>query len=134
MFCLRSDLAEFAHNVSCPTSANVREEIIRIRSKKFPDLKPPAKSTIHAVLDRHGLVKHRKGRKRYKAQGTPLQDVKKPNQLWCTDYKGEFMLGKKQYWYPLTIADYASRFLISCDSLSSTREDFAFESFTRAFQ
>ncbi|HJR69874.1 MAG TPA: hypothetical protein VKA43_07525 [Gammaproteobacteria bacterium] len=32
-------------------------------------IKAPAASTIHAVLDRHGLVKRRK-RRRYKAQGT----------------------------------------------------------------
>ena len=42
-------------------------------------IQPPAKSTVHAVLDRHGLVKRRK-RRRYKAQGTALQHVKPPNQ------------------------------------------------------
>ncbi len=67
-------------------------------------IKPPAISTIHAVLDRHGLVKRRK-RRRYKAQGT-AQRARKPNGLWCADYKGEFMLGNKQYCYPLTITDY----------------------------
>ena len=40
----------------------------------------------------------------------------------------------RQYCYPLTISDYASRYLISCDALASTREEFAFEGFTRAFQ
>jgi transposase InsO family protein len=108
----------------------IREKII----KKYPDVKAPAKSTVHAVLDRHGLVKHRLGRKRFKATGTPLEHVKEPNQLWCADYKGEFMLGNRQYCYPLTITDYASRYLIKCDALASTREEFAFEVFTRAFQ
>lgn len=108
----------------------IREKII----KKFPDVKTPAKSTVHAVLDRHGLVKHRLGRRRFKATGTPLEHVKEPNQLWCADYKGEFMLGNRQYCYPLTITDYASRYLIACDALASTREEFAFEVFTRAFK
>lgn len=108
----------------------IREKII----KKYPDVKPPAKSTVHAVLDRNGLVKKRKGRKRFKAKGTPLAHVTEPNQLWCADYKGEFMLGNKQYCYPLTITDYASRFLISCEALASTKEEFAFEIFTRAFK
>ena len=67
-------------------------------------------------------------------KGTPLEHVQAPNQLWCADYKGEFMLGNKQYCYPLTITDYASRYLISCESLSSTKEEFAFETFTRAFK
>ena len=108
----------------------IREKIIR----RYPDVKTPAISTIHAVLDRHGLVKHRKGRKRYKNKGTILGPVKQPNELWCADYKGEFMMGNRKYCYPLTITDYTSRYLISCDALSSTREEFAFEVFTKAFK
>lgn len=109
----------------------IREKIIR----RYPDVKRiPAISTIHAVLDRHGLVKSALKRKRYKAEGTALIDVQNPNDLWCADYKGEFMLGDKKYCYPLTITDYASRFLLSCEALSSTREDFAFELFTRVFK
>jgi transposase InsO family protein len=108
----------------------IREKII----KKYPDVRIPAKSTIHAVLDRNGLVDHRTGRIRYKSTGTVLEDVKKPNQLWCADYKGEFMMGNRQYCYPLTITDYASRYLLACDSLSGTKEVFAFDTFTRAFQ
>ena len=43
----------------------------RQADQAVPDQSQPAVSTIHAVLDRHGLVK-RKKRRRYKAQGTPL--------------------------------------------------------------
>lgn len=49
----------------------IRAKLIR----QYPMIKPPAKSTVHAVLDRHGLVKRRKSR-RYRAQGTPLSNVK----------------------------------------------------------
>ena len=108
----------------------IRSKII----KKFPDIKPPAASTIHAVLDRHGLVRRRKGRKRYQNKGTQRNHVKHPNDLWCADYKGEFMMQNRQYCYPLTISDYASRYLIGCDALTSTREEFAFEAFTNAFK
>jgi putative transposase len=108
----------------------IRDKIM----KKYPDVKTPATSTIHAVLDRNGLVRHRLGRKRFKATGTPLNHVTEPNQLWCADYKGEFMLGNRQYCYSLTITDYASRYLISCEALASTREEFAFEVFTKAFK
>jgi len=34
----------------------------------------------------------------------------------------------------LTITDYSSRFLLTCEALSSTRENFAFEIFKRTFQ
>jgi len=107
----------------------IREKLIR----EHPDIKAPAKSTVHAVLDRHGLVKRRK-RRRYRAKGTPLSDAHSPNGLWCADYKGEFMLGNHKYCYPLTITDYSSRYLLACEGLESTREPFAFTTFERVFK
>src|ERR1700757_489815 len=107
----------------------IRERLLR----RFSDIPIPAKSTIHAVLDRHGLVE-RRGRIRHRAQGTPLSLGQRPNQLWCTDSKGEFLLGNRQYCYPLTVTDHASRFLLTCEALSSTREDYAFTVFERLFQ
>ena len=107
----------------------IRDKLIRA----FPMIQPPAKSTVHAVLDRHGLVKRRKKR-RYKAQGTVLRESHHPNGLWCADYKGEFKLGNRQYCYPLTITDYRSRYLLGCEGLASTRADFAFTVFERVFK
>jgi hypothetical protein len=57
-----------------------------------------------------------------------------PNELWCTDYKGEFLLGNRQYCYPLTVTGHASRFLLMCESLSCTRENYAFAAFERLFK
>ncbi len=99
----------------------------------YPDIALPAKSTVHAVLDRNGLVT-KKRRRRTRLEGTPLSDAQLPNMLWCTDYKGEFMLGNKNYCYPLTITDYSSRFLICCEGLESTREADAFTVFERIFK
>jgi putative transposase len=101
--------------------------------KQYPMIKSPAISTVHAVLDRHGLVKRRR-RRRHKAQGTELRAAHEPNGLWCADYKGEFMLGNKQYCYPLTITDYRSRYLLACEGVTSTRSDFAVVIFERAFK
>jgi putative transposase len=101
--------------------------------KQYSMIKPPAISTVHAVLDRNGLVKRRK-RRRYKAQGTELHAAHEPNGLWCADYKGEFMLGNKQYCYPLTITDYRSRYLLACEGVTSTRSDFAVTIFERTFK
>ena len=66
-------------------------KIREILRRKYPDVKTPAKSTVHCILDRHGLVKRRK-RRRFKAEGTALSLTTNPNDLWCADYKGEFML------------------------------------------
>jgi putative transposase len=54
-----------------------------------------------------------------------LSASKVPNELWCTDYKGEFMLGDRRYCYPLTVTDFSSRFLICCEAMESTREQMA---------
>jgi transposase InsO family protein len=108
----------------------IRELLIR----RLPDqVRIPANSTIHAVLDRHGLVK-RMGKRRSRPQGTLLSNGKNPNDLWCADYKGEFMLGNKRYCYPLTVTDYALRYLLLCEALESTREDLAFIAFERLFK
>jgi putative transposase len=107
----------------------IRDKLI----KEFPDIKPPAVSTIHAVLDRHGLVKRRR-RKRYKAKGTELSEALHPNALWCADFKGQFLLGNRKYCYPLTITDQKSRYLLACEGLESTKEVTAFEVFERTFK
>jgi transposase InsO family protein len=85
------------------------------------------------VLDRHGLVTRRK-RRRYKAEGTPLSSTSSPNGLWCADFKGEFLLGNRQYCYPLTVTDYSSRFLLACEGLESTQSTFAFAVFEHVFK
>ena len=93
----------------------------------------PAISTVHAVLDRAGLVKRRR-RRRPRATGTELSRPTEPNVLWCADYKGEFMLGNRRYCYPLTITDFASRYLLTCEALTTTQETFAFTVFERTFK
>lgn len=108
-------------------------KIRAILARKYPEVKTPAKSTIHCVLDRHGLVKRRK-RRHFKAEGTSLSFSQYPNDLWCADYKGEFMLANKRYCYPLTITDFSSRYLLACEALESNKEMYAFHVFERAFK
>ena len=69
---------------------------------------------MHAILDRNGLVKRRR-RRVHKPEGTTLAHPHHPNDLWCADYKGEFMLADRRYCSPLAITDFASRYLISCE-------------------
>src|SRR5215510_1015316 len=108
---------------------------IRERLKqRWPAVACPGISTVHAVLDRHGLVRRRRRRVRARLAGTPLSQPVAPNRLWCADYKGEFLLANQRYCYPLTISDFASRFLIACEALSTTKERYAFAVFERAFQ
>ena len=108
----------------------IRELLVR----RLPgDVRVPAKSTIHAVLDRNGLVSRQPSR-RNRATGTPLSAGTAPNDLWCADFKGEFRLGNGRTCYPLTVTDHASRFLLLCEALESTREDLAATAFERLFK
>ena len=108
-------------------------KILEYLKRKHPETAFPARSTVHAILERNGLVKKR-GRARYKATGTNLKPSRAPNDLWCVDFKGEFKLGNKRYCYPLTITDCYSRFILCCDSLESTRAVEALPVFKRVFQ
>ena len=107
----------------------IREKLKR----RHVEMTLPAISTVHAVLDRHGLVS--RGRNpRYKAQDTTLTSPTQANDLWCADYKGEFMLADKRYCYPLTVTDFASRYLICCEALATTKAMYAFTVFERVFK
>ena len=109
----------------------IRELLVR---KLAGDVRIPAKSTVHAVLDRHGLVNQARKRNRAnRAVGTALSDATGANDLWCADFKGEFKLGNGRYCYPLTVTDQATRYLLACEAFESTREHAVLEAFRRLF-
>jgi transposase InsO family protein len=108
----------------------IRERLLR----RLPhEIKVPARSTIHAIMDKHGLVS-RSRRSRTRAEGTRLSPGLSPNDLWCTDFKGEFQLANKSYCYPLTVTDHASRYLLLCEAMESNKEEPAFSAFERLFR
>src|SRR3546814_402374 len=109
----------------------IRELLVR---RLNGDVRIPAKSTVHAVLDRHGLVKRAKERRRHKAKGTPLSPGQAPNDLWCVDFKGEFKLGNGRYCYPLTVTDHAARFILACEALESVKGAGVIPVFERLFK
>ena len=83
---------------------------------QYPELAWPAPSTITTLLDRAGLVAHRRRRARPPgaagARGPAA--APEPNALWTMDYKGQFRTANGQWCYPLTVVDAASRFLLAC--------------------
>jgi len=70
---------------------------------------PPAVSTVHAILRRHGRVAPPSGR-----PGEPYQRFEKeaPNELWQMDFKGHRPLGNGGSCHPLTMIDDHSRFAL----------------------
>jgi transposase InsO family protein len=108
----------------------IRELLVR---RLAGDMRIPSTSTVHAILDRHGLVTHARRRCRSRSEGTALSHPLAPNELWCVDFKGEFKLGNGRYCYPLTVTDQASRYLLACEAFESTKEAAVFEAFRRLF-
>lgn len=103
--------------------------------KRYSDIKAPSISTFHAVIKRNGFVKaRRKRRLSSKATGTFLSLPKQANDLWCTDYKGQFRLGNKEYCYPLTITDAHSRYLLACEAFYKISQEDVFSVFDRLFR
>jgi len=69
-------------------------------------IEPPAVSTVHAVLRRHGRVVPPPGGK----VAEQRFEKEAPNLLWQMDFKGWIRLGDGQRCYPLTVIDDHSRF------------------------
>jgi putative transposase len=73
----------------------------------------PSESSIKRVLDRAGLVVHR--RRRRSADGGRLQSgmvAQGPNDLWTVDFKGWWYTPHRQVCQPLTVRDAFSRFVL----------------------
>ena len=90
----------------------IREQL----RQEFAGTHLPAISTVHAVLTVTTWCAIAAGAG--DARGDALSRPAPPNALWCADYKGEFLLGNRGYCYPLTITDFASRYVLACEALS----------------
>lgn len=101
--------------------------------REHPALAVPARSTISALLKRHGLVNERPPRRRTPASTQPLAAATAPNVVWCTDFKGKFKVSRR-YCHPLTISDASSRFLIRCEPLEGERLEASKRVFEAAFR
>lgn len=100
---------------------------------RHPALELPAPSTMGEILKRAGLVPQRRRRQRVPRYSEPFAEVEAPNDVWTTDFKGQFRTRDGKLCYPLTIADAHSRFLIRCDAYLSTDGDCK-ASFVSAFE
>lgn len=109
-------------------------KIRELLQTKYPSINSPSTSTVHSILDRHELVNPRRKRNKFKATASYLSNPSEPNDLWCTDFKGQFRMTNKEYCYPLTLSDYASRFLLVCESLSSVSDRECFPVYEQVFK
>lgn len=146
-----SDRSHVPHEVPHRISDALRREILSLREKhptwgprklrvvlgrRSPRVCLPAASTIGEVLRREGCVRPSKRSRR--GFGLPMDSgltkACAPNDIWTTDFKGEFRLQSGSYCYPLTAQDDSSRYVIGTTALSSTATLPVQIAFTRHFE
>ena len=109
------------------------KKVLARLQRREPEAGWPAASTIGEILKRHGLVKGRK-RARWRASGNgPWPAATDPNVVWTVDYKGWFKTRDGKRCEPLTVLDFASRYLLGLAATGSTREAEAWPRFERLF-
>ena len=108
-------------------------KLLRILRDQDPDIAWPNRSTGCELLRHHGLVRATRRPRRQHAPVAPLAASTQPNELWTTDFKGEFRTGDGVYCYPLTVRDGFSRYVLRCDALDTRRGAPVRDRFARAF-
>jgi transposase InsO family protein len=98
------------------------KKLLRRLSEAHPEVEFPQRSTIDAILSRHGLVEGQKKKRRPPAVRpfAARYEPSEPAELMTIDFKGQFRLRAGRYCYPLTMVDSVSRFLLACEALRST--------------
>jgi putative transposase len=105
--------------------------------RERPDLALPAKSTAQDILRRAGLIEPTRRTRRdpdLRGPTGPFREGTRPNELWTTDFKGNFRLGDGTMCHPLTVQDDATRYLLCAKALRSTGAEDVLASFRSLFR
>jgi putative transposase len=108
------------------------KKLVAIAARRQPEIDWPSRSTVNAVLKQRGLI-HPRRRRHHPAMGPVPQAPRAVNEVWTTDFKGEFRTGDGRYCYPLTLRDGLSRFVLRCDGLVGPTYEATRSRFERAF-
>jgi putative transposase len=89
-----------------------------VLERSAPLIAWPAQSTIGVVLDRHGLVRRRRLRRRVAPPPSPLGVAAAANDIWAIDFKGWFRTGDGERCDPLSLSDLHSRYVLRLQGLT----------------
>jgi putative transposase len=110
------------------------KKLLPVLMRAQPQIAWPERSTVSALLKARGLVIPRgRSRTRHPHASVPRVAIAEANDLWTTDFKGEFRTGDGVYCYPLTLRDAFSRFVLRCDALAACTYEATRGRFERAF-
>jgi transposase InsO family protein len=110
------------------------KKLLAVARRQDRDAAWPSRSTVCDLLKARGLVapQRRRAPPRPGPNG-PLAPIRSVNEVWTTDFKGEFRTGDGVYCYPLTLRDGFSRFVLRCDGLPGPTYAATRRRFERAF-
>jgi transposase InsO family protein len=111
------------------------KKLLAVVRRTDPETSWPARATVAALLKRQGLIVPRRRSPRSPAvSGVALPPARRSNEVWTTDFKGEFRTGNGVYCYPLTLRDGFSRFVLRCDGFLARSGAATHRAFERAFR
>jgi putative transposase len=103
--------------------------------KHEPEQAWPAASTIGEVLKREGLVPpSRRRSSRPRPAVRPRTEATAGNEVWTSDFKGQFRTGDGCLCYPLTVVDSFSRFVLVVQGLPSVSGEGAWPAYEQTFR
>ena len=110
------------------------KKLLQVLRRRYPSLGWPERSTVNAILDRHGKLHKQRRRRRWDHPGGAPLVTERPNPVWPVDFKGQFKTLDGVYCYPLTVSDHFSRRVLLCKALESVKTTGAKPAFRRLFR
>lgn len=110
------------------------KKILTVLGERHPTWALPAVSTANDILKRHDLVTPRRRRRPVGHPGYQPRAATVPNEIWTTDFKGQFRTRDARWCYPLTVVDHFSRYLVACHGMCAPTTTDAVAVFRRAFR
>ncbi|MGH2611369.1 MAG: integrase core domain-containing protein, partial [Tepidiformaceae bacterium] len=110
------------------------KKLLQVLSTRHPTRSWPARSTVNAVLERHGKLRKQRRRRKWEHPGAAALVTERANQVWPVDFKGQFKTRDGKYCYPLTASDHYSRTVLLCKALLSVKTKGAKPAFRRLFR
>ena len=110
------------------------KKLLHLLARRHVGTPLPARSTVNAILDRHGVLRKNRRRPHWQHPGAGAVQTERPNQVWPADFKGQFKLQNGRYCYPLTITDHDSRKLLACRALPTIRTEDVMAAFRTLFR
>ena len=136
------DVSRRPHHSPARSSEAVEEAILEVRSQhpawgarkiawtlSRDGVQPPAISTVHAILQRYGLVRPRAPQ----SKATGRFEYAEPNLIWQMDFKGKTRMVGGEYVHPLTVLDDHSRYAVCLAACADERTETVKTHITAAF-